>query len=61
MPRFGLSAFFRFVADLPFFLAASYCAAAGQIAGLLNKLDKGAREFSHFEMNEPRLRQEELA
>ena len=61
MPRFGLSAFFRFLADLPFFIAASYCAAAGQIVGLLNKLDKGARQFSHFEMNEPRLRREELA
>jgi len=60
MPRFGLSAFFRFLADWPFFIAATHCAAAGQIVGLLNKLDKGAREFSHFEMNEPRLRREEL-
>jgi hypothetical protein len=39
----------------------SYCAAAGQVAGLLNKIEKGAQVFSHFEMNEPRLSREELA
>jgi hypothetical protein len=61
MPHFGLSRFFTFVGDIPFIVAVSYCAAAGQVAGLLNKLDKGARQFSHFEMNEPRLLREELA
>jgi hypothetical protein len=61
MPRFGVSRFFTFLTDIPFIIAVSYCAAAGQIVGLLNKLEKGARVFSHFEMNEPRLSREELA
>ncbi len=61
MPRFGLARFLTFLADIPFVIAVSYCAAAGQVAGLLNKLDKGVRLFSHFEMNEPRLLREELA
>jgi glycosyl transferase family 2 len=61
MPRLGVSRFATFLTDIPFIVAVSYCAAAGQVAGLLNKLDKGARLFSHFEMNEPRLLREELA
>ena len=61
MPRFGVSRFLTFLADIPFIVGMNYCAAAGQAAGLLNKLDKGARAFSHFEMNEPRLLREELA
>ena len=61
MPRFGFSRFLTFLSDIPFIIAVSYCGAAGQIAGLLNKLDKGARIFSHFETNEPRLLREELA
>ena len=61
MPRFGFSRFVTFLTDIPFIIAVSYCAAAGQVAGLLNKLEKGARFFSHFEMNEPRRRREELA
>lgn len=61
MPRFGFVRFLTFLADIPMIIAVSYCAAAGQVAGLLNKLDRGARIFSHFETNEPRLLREELA
>lgn len=61
VPRFGFSPFLTFLADIPFIVGISHFAAAGQVAGLLNKLDKGARLFSHFEMNEPRLRREEWA
>jgi hypothetical protein len=61
LPRFGFSRSLRFFGDIPFILGMNYCAAAGQVAGLLNPLDRGAREFSHFEMNEPRLLREELA
>jgi GT2 family glycosyltransferase len=60
LPRFGLGRSLRFLTDIPFILAANHWAAAGQVAGLLNKLDRGARMFSHFEMNEPRLLREEL-
>jgi glycosyl transferase family 2 len=60
MPRFGFSPFLTFLTDIPFIVAVSYCAAAGQVAGLLSKLDKGRYRFSHFEMNEPRQRREEL-
>jgi hypothetical protein len=58
--RLGPSEFAQFIRDIPFVLAASYCSAAGQVAGLLNPLEKGARKFSHFEMNEPRLLRAEL-
>lgn len=61
MPRFGLARFLTFLKDIPFIIAVNHCAAAGQIAGLLNKLEKGTHEFSHFEMNEPRPLREELA
>jgi hypothetical protein len=57
----GRSHFAQFIFDIPFAVAVSHCAAAGQVAGLLNPLETGAREFSHFEMNEPRLRQAEIA
>lgn len=58
--RLGPSQFVQFLCDIPFLLAVSYCSAAGQVAGLLNPLEKGAREFSDFEINEPRLLQTEL-
>jgi hypothetical protein len=61
LPRFGLARSLRFVADIPVIIALNHWAAAGQVAGLLNKLDRGAWMFSHFEMNEPRLLREELA
>ena len=51
----GYQPFFQFLRDVPFVLAIGYCSAAGQAAGLVNRLDPGVREFSHFEMNEPRL------
>jgi len=60
MSRSGLAGFLTFLKDIPFILVVNHCAAAGQIAGLFNKLDRGAREFSHFEMNEPRCLREEL-
>ncbi len=59
--RLGRSQFVQFISDIPFAVVVNHCAAAGQVAGLLNPLERGAREFSHFEMNEPRLRQAEFA
>jgi GT2 family glycosyltransferase len=61
VPQLGLAQFLEFLTDIPFIVGVSYCAAAGQVAGLLNKLAQGARVFSHFEMNEPRLQREEWA
>jgi hypothetical protein len=55
------AAMLQFICDLPFILAVHYCSVAGQVAGLLNKIDIGSRKFSHFEMNEPRLSRAELA
>jgi Glycosyl transferase family 2 len=60
MPRQGKEAMLQFVLDIPYIIAIHHCSVAGQVAGLLNKLDIGAREFSHFEMNEPRLDRTEL-
>jgi hypothetical protein len=60
MPRRGLVPFLTFLADIPFIMSVNYCAAAGQVTGLLNKVEKAVRVFSHFEMNEPRLLREEL-
>jgi hypothetical protein len=51
----------QFICDLPFIITIHYCSVAGQVAGLLNKIDIGSRKFSHFEMNEPRLSRAELA
>jgi hypothetical protein len=53
--RLGPSHFAQFVCDIPFVLVVNHCSAAGQVAGLLNPPDTAAREFSHFELNEPRL------
>jgi hypothetical protein len=58
--RLGRGQLAQFVRDIPFVLAVNHCSAAGQVAGLLNPLDTGARKFSHFEMNEPRLLQAEF-
>jgi len=58
--RLGPSQFAQFVCDIPFVFAVSASSAAGQVAGLLNPLEKGAWEFSQFEMNEPRLLRTEL-
>ena len=58
--RLGRSEFMQFIRDIPFALAVAHCSAAGQVAGLLNPLEKGAQEFSHFEMNEPRLLRAEI-
>lgn len=56
----GFGPFVQFLRDVPFIFAISYFGAAGQVAGLLNRIDRGVRKFSHFEMNEPRLSREEL-
>jgi hypothetical protein len=58
--RLGPSQFAQLVRDIPFVLVVNHCSAAGQVAGLLNPVDTGVREFSHFEMNEPRLLRAEL-
>jgi Glycosyl transferase family 2 len=58
--RLGRSQFVQFVRDIPFVITVNHCAAAGQVAGLFNPVETGAREFSHFEMNEPRLLRAEL-
>jgi hypothetical protein len=50
----------QFVLDLPFIIVIHHSSIAGQVAGLLNKIDTGAQNFSHFEMNEPRLDRAEL-
>jgi GT2 family glycosyltransferase len=49
----------QLVRDTPFVLAVNYASAAGQAAGLLRGIEVAEREFSYFEMNEPRLLQEE--
>lgn len=51
----------QFLRDAPSILAVDYASAAGQVAGLLNKIDIGIRKFSHFELNEPRYSRHELA
>ena len=61
MARQGPATMLRFIGDLPYIVAIHHCSVAGQVAGLLNKLDTGARRFSHFEMNEPRLSRSEFA
>jgi glycosyl transferase family 2 len=58
--RRGLRAFGRFLTDIPFILGISHASAAGQVAGLLNPIDRAAHAFSHFEMNEPRLSRADL-
>ena len=61
MPRQGKAAMFQFVLDIPYIIVIHHCSTAGQVAGLLNKIDIGAQKFSHFEMNEPRLDRAEWA
>jgi hypothetical protein len=58
-PR-GRSQMMQFLRDLPFSIAVNYCSAAGQVVGLLKDVEPGIREFSYFEMNEPRLLLAEL-
>jgi len=58
-PR-GVWQVLQFFCDLPFSIAINYCSAAGQVAGLLRNVETGVREFSYFEMNEPRLLRTEL-
>jgi len=58
--RLGPSQFAQLLRDIPFVLVVNHCSAAGQVAGLLNPVETGVREFSHFEMNEPRLLRAEL-
>jgi hypothetical protein len=53
--RPGHISFSQFLGDIPFIIAISHCSAVGQVFGLVNPIDRGVREFSHFEMNEPRL------
>ena len=61
MARQESATMLQFIWDLPYIIAIHHCSVAGQVAGLLNKLDTGSRRFSHFEMNEPRLSRAELA
>lgn len=49
------ASFIQFLRDVPFILTIQHVSAAGQVAGLFNRLEYGARKFSDFEMNEPRL------
>jgi hypothetical protein len=56
----GRRQFLQFLCDIPSVLVIDYCGAAGQVAGLFNKIDIAARKFSHFEMNEPRLSRSDL-
>jgi hypothetical protein len=57
----GRRQFMQFLRDIPSVLVVDHCSAAGQVAGLVNKIDIAERKFSHFEMNEPRLDRAELA
>lgn len=52
--RQGRGPFIQFLRDIPTVLAIGHCSAAGQMAGLLNKIDIAVERFSDFEMNEPR-------
>lgn len=61
MARQGKAAMLQFLLDIPYILAIHHCSVAGQVAGLLNKIEIGAQKFSHFEMNEPRLDRAEFA
>lgn len=60
LSRQGSPQFMQLLRDTPAVLAVDYASAAGQVAGLLNKIDIAAREFSYFEMNEPRLSRADL-
>jgi Glycosyl transferase family 2 len=51
---------FQFMRDIPFIVGVSHCSAAGQVVGLLTRADPAIREFSNFEMNEPRLTRPEF-
>jgi len=53
--------FSQFLRDIPFIFGISLCSAAGQVVGLLKSGERAYWEFSHFEMNEPRLSREEFA
>jgi GT2 family glycosyltransferase len=59
--RLGNRQFLQFLRDLPAILTIDYCSAAGQVIGLLCKIDSAAKKFSYFEINEPRLSRHELA
>jgi hypothetical protein len=59
--RLGPAELVQFLRDIPSILVVNHCSAAGQIAGLVNPLEKAASKFSHFEMNEPRLSRAELS
>jgi hypothetical protein len=58
--RLGSRELVQLLRDIPFVIGVSYCAIGGQVAGLLNKIDQASHEFSHFEMNEPRLLRSEV-
>lgn len=59
--RRGRRHFMQLLRDIPAILLIGHCSAAGQVAGLLNKIDIAVRKFSYFEMNEPRLSRPDLA
>lgn len=50
----------QFLRDVPSILAVDYASAAGQVAGLVSKIDIALRKFSYFELNEPRLSRADL-
>jgi hypothetical protein len=56
----GPSQVLQFLRDLPFSLAINYSNTAGNVAGLLKKLETGIQAFSYFEINEPRPLRAEL-
>ena len=47
--------------DLPFVFGIDCSSAAGQVVGLVTGAERGIREFSHFEMNEPRRLRSEMS
>jgi len=53
--RLGFATLVQFTRDAPAIFAVNYSSAAGQVLGLLNKIDRASQEFSVFELNEPRL------
>jgi hypothetical protein len=53
--RDGFARIGQFICDIPAIFAVNYSSAAGQVFGLLNKIDRASQEFSVFELNEPRL------
>jgi glycosyltransferase involved in cell wall biosynthesis len=59
--RLGFASFAQFICDIPALFAVNYSAALGQVFGLLNKLDRASREFSCFELNQPRLSRAQAA